>query len=191
MAQQHDDSWRELNIGGIGGAAANAGANAGAGFGAGAGEKRQFNGDGRWKMDEARGNTASGRRRENGAASGAAAGAAAGADRWAEEQLFEEDVRSVLMMMRPNRRERLLGWSEYRTGGAHFRATISWDEEFEVADGGRSQTRVPNMADVLEAILVGSARHDDDLTPAEEFDIYRGVVRELYRRLNDLQECYE
>ena len=111
--------------------------------------------------------------------------------RWEEEQLFEEDLRAVLGMLRPNRQERLLGWSEYRTGGAHFRATISWDEEFELADGGRAKTRVPNMADVLEAILVGSARHDDDLPAAEEFEIYRGVVRELYRRLNDLQECYE
>ena len=186
MAYQHDDSWRELNLGGLSGAAA-----AGAGAGADAGEKKQFNGNGRWKNDAASGAPASGRRRENGAASGAAAGAAAGADRWAEEQLFEEDVRAVLTLMRPNRRERLLGWSEYRTGGAHFRATVSWDEEFEVADGGRSRTRIPNMADVLEAILVGSARHDDDLMPAEEFEIYRDVVRELYRRLNDLQACYE
>ena len=112
------------------------------------------------------------------------------ADRWAEEQLFEEDVRAVLTLMRPNR-EGMVGWSEYRTGGAHFRATVSWDEESEVADGGRSQTRIPNMADVLEAILVGSARHDDDLTAAEEFEIYRDVVRELYRRLNDLQACYD
>src|SRR5258708_37902725 len=51
-------------------------------------------------------------------------------DRWVDEQMFEEDVRAVLMMMRPNRRERLMGWSEYRTGGKHFRVTISWDEEF-------------------------------------------------------------
>lgn len=116
---------------------------------------------------------------------------AGAADRWAEEQLFEEDVRAVLALMRPNRRERLQGWSEYRTGGAHFRATVNWDEEFESTDGGRGKTRVPHMADVLEAILVGSARHDDDLTPAEEFDIYRNIVRELYRRLDDLQECYE
>ena len=184
MAYQHDDSWRELNLGGLSGAAA----------GADAGEKKQVNADGRWKQEPARGGSAPGRRREGAGAGGAAAGAAAGAagaDRWAEEQLFEEDVRAVLTLMRPNRRERLLGWSEYRTGGAHFRATVSWDEEFEVADGGRSRTRIPNMADVLEAILVGSARHDDDLMPAEEFEIYREVVRELYRRLNDLQSCYE
>ena len=119
------------------------------------------------------------------------AGAVSAADRWAEEQMFEEDVRAVLSMMRPNRRERMLGWSEYRTGGAHFRVTVSWDEEFEVDDAGRGRTRIPNMADVLEAVLVGSARHDDDLMPAEEFEIYRQVVRELYRRLDDLQSCYE
>jgi hypothetical protein len=178
VAQQHDDSWRELNL--VTGAAAGAGADAS--------DKRQFNGDGRWKAQDARVPVPSSRQREK---SGAAARAAAGADRWAEEQLFEEDVRAVLMLMRPNRRERMLGWSEYRTGGAHFRVTLSWDEEFEVADAGRGRTRVPNMADVLEAILVGSARHDDDLMPAEEFEIYRGVVRELYRRLDDLQACYE
>ena len=95
--------------------------------------------------------------------------AEAAADRWAEEQMFEEDVRAVLSMMRPNRRERLLGWSEYRTGGAHFRVSVRWDEAFERADGGRGQTRVPNLADVIDAILVGSARHDDELLPAEEF----------------------
>ena len=183
MAQQHDDSWRDLNVGGVNGAA-------GADARGGAGERKQFNTDGRWKDHETRDTAHIGRQRDKDRA-GTAAGPSAGADRWAEEQLFEEDVRSVLMMMRPNRRERLLGWSEYRTGGAHFRATVSWDEEFEVADGGRGQTRIPNMADVLEAILVGSAKHDDDMPAAEEFEIYRGVVRELYRRLNDLQECYE
>ena len=119
--------------------------------------------------------------------------ATAAADRWAEEQMFEEDVRAVLSMMRPNRRERLMGWKEYRTGGAHFRITVSWDEEFEPAmdGGGAPQTRVPNLADVLEAVLVGSALHDDDLLAAEEFDIYRGILKEVYRRLDDLQQCYE
>ena len=123
------------------------------------------------------------------------AGAASAADRWAEEQMFEEDVRAVLSMMRPNRRERLLGWTEYRTGGSHFRATVSWDEHFELADGGSvdpgAKTRIPNMADVLEAILVGSAVHDDDMPAAEEFELYRGILREVYRRLDDLQACYE
>jgi hypothetical protein len=117
------------------------------------------------------------------------------ADRWAEEQMFEEDVRAVLSMMRPNRRERLLGWTEYRTGGSHFRATISWDEQFQFEGSGRAgtapQTRIPNMADVLEALLVGSALHDDDMPAAEEFEMYRGILREVYRRLDDLQACYE
>lgn len=125
--------------------------------------------------------------------------AEAAADRWAEEQMFEEDVRAVLSMIRPNRRERLLGWSEYRTGGAHFRVTVSWDEEFEVSESGADllracgtgKTRIPNLADVIEAVIVGSALHDDDLTAAEEFDLYRGVLREVYHRLDDLQACYE
>src|SRR5882724_12653970 len=48
-------------------------------------------------------------------------------ERWVDEQMFEEDLRAVLLMMRPNRRERLMGWNEYRTGGRHFRATVSLD----------------------------------------------------------------
>lgn len=194
MAQQHDDSWRDqIGRDSNGGAGANAERYAG-NFD---GEKtRMLNGDDRWKNQEAernsRASAARERQREKGkGATGTGAREAAGADRWAEEQMFEEDVRTVLMLMRPNRRERLLGWNEYRTGGSHFRATVSWDDEFEMNDGGRGQMRIPNMTDVLEAILVGSARHDDDLLPAEEFEIYRNVVRELYRRLDDLQSCYE
>ena len=118
--------------------------------------------------------------------------AEAGADRWADEQLFEEDVRAVLSMMRPGRGDRLRGWSEYRTCGASFRATISWDEHFASSDPGAAKTRVPNMADVLEAVLVGSVIHDDDgLTAFEEFEVYRGVIRDLYRRLDEMQSCYE
>jgi hypothetical protein len=121
----------------------------------------------------------------------------AAVDRWAEEQLFEEDLRSVLAMLRPHRRERLLGWSEYRTGGAHFRATVTWDPEFEVraADQGQSeaesQLQVPRMADVLESILVGSVKNQDELPADEEFEIYREIVRELHRRLDEMQRCYE
>lgn len=112
------------------------------------------------------------------------------ADRWMQEQLFEEDVRAVLLMLRPNRQERVAGWSEYRTGGKHFRATISWDEHFELASDDKGLT-VPCMSEVLETILVGSARNQDDLTPAQEFELYRAVVRDLYERLDSLQSCYE
>lgn len=170
MAHQHDESWRKLSLDG--------------GAAAAAGEVVKRQSGAAWKAQVVAGRTKCDR-------TGLAASAAAGADRWAEEQLFEEDVRAVLTLMRPNRRERILGWSEYRTGGAHFRATVSWDEDFESTDAGRGLTRIPNMTDVLEAILVGSARHDDELTAAEEFEIYRGVVRELHRRLDDLQACYE
>ncbi len=122
-------------------------------------------------------------------------------DRFVEEQLFEEDVRAVLSVMRPHRRERLLGWSEYRTGGAHFRATISWAPEFTKAPASSqespdlaqldAQLTVPRLTDVLESILVGSVKNQDELHAAEEFEIYRGVVRELYRRLDEMQSCYE
>jgi hypothetical protein len=115
-----------------------------------------------------------------------------GVDRWEEEQLFEEDVRAVLMMLRPHRRERLLGWSEYRTGGKNFRATISWDKDFERTDRlADDATVVPRMADVLETILIGSVKRQDELDPHDEFGIYRGIVEELYRRVLDAESCYD
>ena len=114
-------------------------------------------------------------------------------DRFVDEQLFEEDVRAVLTMMRPHRRERLLGWSEYRTGGAHFRATISWDPSFEQSaqETTDQALSIPRLTDVLESLLVGSVKNQDELHAAEEFEIYRGVVRELHRRLDEMQSCYE
>lgn len=155
------------------------------------------------------------------------------ADRWMQEQLFEEDVRAVLNMMRPHRRERLAGWSEYRTGGANFRVTISWDEDFaqdeqrereaerheEEMLRARNKTSiqlpspdrrvtwkdhpgedatavrerklcVPQMAKVLETILVGSARDGDELLPQEEFALYRAVAEELKTRIDELENCY-
>ena len=108
-------------------------------------------------------------------------------DRWVDDQMFEEDLRAVLLMMRPHRRERLMGWSEYRTGGKHFRATIAWDEYFaEEGNGELSQAEafsVPNMVDVLEALLIGSVRSDAELSTEEEAEAYVGVVRELARRV--------
>lgn len=119
-----------------------------------------------------------------------------GVDRFTEEQMFEEDVRAVLSMMRPHRHERLMGWSEYRTGGANFRATISWDpgavEPSEHDDpAGEEHLCIPHLTDVLESILVGSVKNQDELPAEQEFEIYRGVVRELYRRLDEMQACYE
>src|SRR5215211_1983681 len=68
--------------------------------------------------------------------------------RWEQEQLFEEDVRAVLNMLRPNRAERLLGWSEYRTGGQGFRATISWNPgASELATQGSGPATRGNAAD--------------------------------------------
>jgi hypothetical protein len=110
--------------------------------------------------------------------------------RFEDEQMLEEDVRAVMAMLRPNRRERLMGWEEYRTGGTNFRATISWSPNF-ATDGGDSRFAVPNLVDVLETILLGSVKSELELPLVEEFDLYRGVVRELYRRVNDAQSCYE
>lgn len=116
-----------------------------------------------------------------------------GVNRFAEEQMFEEDVRAIVTMMRPNRRERLMGWQEYRTGGAQFRATVSWSPDF-IEDGGvpaDPRFTVPHLADVLEAILVGSVKSELDLPLTEEFDLYREIVRELYKRVNETQSRYE
>ena len=115
--------------------------------------------------------------------------AEAGVDRFVEEQMFEEDLRAVLLMLRPHRTERLAGWQEYRTGGAQFRATIAWDPEFGQGAGDQGLV-IPRMADVLEAILVGSTRAQDELNADEEFGAYKKVVRELYRRLNELESRY-
>ena len=112
-------------------------------------------------------------------------------DRWVSEQMFEEDVRAVLKMMRPNGRERLQGWNEYRTGGSHYRVTVSWDDEFQITDAAAGQSAVPHLADVIESLLVGSAKHADDVSAADEFDGYRQVVREVYQRLQQRQACYE
>lgn len=119
--------------------------------------------------------------------------------RWEEEQLFEEDVRAVLTMLRPNRAERLLGWSEYRTGGNGFRATISWDPGAAETPKRRKPGHnpadehfvIPQMTDVLESILVGSVKAADEMAAEREFEIYREVIRELHRRLDEMQRCYE
>ena len=118
---------------------------------------------------------------------------AAAVGRFIDDQMFEQDVRAVIAMMRPHRRERLMGWTEYRTGGANFRATISWDRSFEREPRSPDDQclAVPRLTDVLESILVGSVKDQDELTASEEFEIYRGVVRELHRRLDEMQSCYE
>ena len=112
-------------------------------------------------------------------------------DRWVEEQMFEEDVRAVMKMMRPNRRERLSGWNEYRTGGSHYRITVSWDDEFQITAGDNTASAVPHLADVIETLLVGSAKNAEEQSPADEFDTYRQVVRDVYQRLQQRQACYE
>ena len=109
---------------------------------------------------------------------------------WVNEQMFEEDLRAVLRMIRPNTRERLQGWNEYRTGGAHYRITVSWDDEFQITSA-YPPLAVPHMADVIETLLVGSARNSDEMSVAQEFDHYRKVVRDVYQRLEQRQSCYE
>ena len=89
-------------------------------------------------------------------------------------------------MMRPNRRERMLGWNEYRTGGAHFRITVSWDQQFEDSDACRALS-VPNLADVMETLLIGNVRAEAELNPADEFRHYRSVILELMRRVDEAE----
>jgi hypothetical protein len=111
-------------------------------------------------------------------------------DRWVQEQMFEEDVRAMVQWLRPHRYERMQGWKEMRSGGANFRVTVSWDPESENANRF-GKLNVPHMADVLEAILIGSARNQDDLDAAQEFELYRNVAAELLRRIDQMQACYE
>ena len=111
-------------------------------------------------------------------------------DRWVEQELFEEDLRAVMNMLRPHKRERLLGWQEYRSGGKHHRVTISWDEPFAQQDP-QPVLAVPNMTDVLESILVGSALRQDQMQPHEEFELYRAVVKDLYRRIIEMESRYD
>jgi hypothetical protein len=111
-------------------------------------------------------------------------------DLWVDEQIFEEDLRAVLRMMRPNSRERLQGWKEYRTGGAHFRVTVSWDDEFQITSPD-SSLAVPHMSEVMETLLIGSARAQDEINVKDEFEQYRAVVRDLYQRLEQRQACYD
>jgi hypothetical protein len=107
---------------------------------------------------------------------------------WHEEQQFEQDLRAIMEMMRPHRRERLKGWKEYRTGGPFFRVTVSWDEQWEDDPGTAARTAVPRMGDVLEALLIGSA-YTDESTARQEFAAYRQIVRELNRRIDELEDC--
>ena len=109
--------------------------------------------------------------------------------RWRDEQMFEEDVRAMLSMLRPHRTERLRGWEEYRTGGGHFRATVSWDEEHSRGCDDELWV-VPKVAEVLESILIGSVNPEANLDYKTEFDMYRAVVRELLVRIDEVEACY-
>lgn len=111
-------------------------------------------------------------------------------DHWVEQEMFEEDVRAVLRMMRPNQRERLLGWSEYRTGNKHLRITVSWDDEYGCTDAA-APFAVPNLVEVMETLLVGCVKNQDELETGEEFALYRTVVKNLYERLREMESSYQ
>ena len=111
-------------------------------------------------------------------------------ERWKREAEFEDEVRSLMQLLRPHRAETLLGWEEHRTKGERFRVTIAWDPRLDVTCAGEPLC-VPRMVEVLEAILVGSAKQQDRLDPQDEFDIYAAVVRELAARLVELRSRYE
>jgi hypothetical protein len=111
-------------------------------------------------------------------------------DRWVEQELFEEDVRAVLRMMRPNSRERLLGWREYRTGNKHLRITVSWDDEYG-CETAQNPFAVPNLAEVMETLLVGCVKNQDELEAGEEFALYRTILKDLYERLREMESTYQ
>lgn len=107
---------------------------------------------------------------------------------WKSEMDFEEDVRDILKLLRPHRAQRLAGWSEHRTKGEGFRVTVSWDPAHEET---HTPFSIPKIADVMESLLVGSAREQDLLDPQAEFELYAIVVRELDARLKELRSRYE
>jgi hypothetical protein len=117
-------------------------------------------------------------------------------DRWVDEQMFEEDVRAVLQMMRPNRQERLLGWTEHRTGGQDFRVTVSWDPAASQRASSPAVAEheavlsVPRMSEVIAALLIGSARADTDASPDQECDAYLAVLGEVARRVEELRGSF-
>ena len=95
-----------------------------------------------------------------------------------------------------------MGWSEYRTGGKDFRATISWDEQ-AVGDSAdilapsdadeAALTKLftlPNVIDVLEAVLIGSIKTDLELNCEQECEAYRRVLKAVEQRVTQFQECY-
>lgn len=108
--------------------------------------------------------------------------------RWLAEQAMAADVRAALVAMDPNRREAWCGWREHRTRTAELSVTVSWAERFAAGDDGRFV--VPHLAGVLEALLVGAAAGQDELSVADECDLYRDVVGELARRIDAIESCY-
>jgi hypothetical protein len=116
-------------------------------------------------------------------------------DRWVDEQMFEEDVRAVLQMMRPNRQERLRGWAEHRTGGQDFRVTVSWDPAAPSASSPavaepEALLTVPRMSEVIASLLIGSARAEADLSGDQECDAYLAVLGEVARRVEELRGSF-
>ena len=118
---------------------------------------------------------------------GARSGAAVVARFLAEADLAD-DVRSALASADPNRREAWAGWAEHRTRTAGLSVTVSWADRFARGDDRRFV--VPHLAAVLEALLVGAAADQDDLTVADECDLYRAVVGDLARRIDAIEACY-
>lgn len=121
---------------------------------------------------------------------------------WLEDAMFQNHLCDVLARMRPHRVERLAGWREYRVRGDGFRVSVAWDPQRNAGSdsrGDRGETRrapdadlaIPDMVEVLEAILVGSVNNQDSLDPAEEFARYSRVVRELADRLEAMRACYD
>ena len=127
------------------------------------------------------------------AAAAAARGSGRSAARFVEVPLFDEDIPAVIALLPAHRFERLPGWTEYRTGGVDFRATVSWGEAFGRAPQSDEERclLVPRLVEVLASILVGSAKGLANLTPAQEFNIYRGVIRDLYFRVDEMQSRFE
>ena len=116
---------------------------------------------------------------------------AANAPEWPRDHVTDQEIDELLKILQASNEaaERNLAWIENRSRGEGFRVTVSWDPEISPTEA--DLFTIPRITDVLEAVLIGSARNQDDLDHNEEFELYAMVVRDLAARVQELRSRYE
>ena len=110
---------------------------------------------------------------------------------WPREHVTDAEIDELLKILEASNKaaERNLAWIEQRSRGEGFRVTVSFDPDIVSAE--TDLFSIPRITDVLEAVLIGSARNQDELQPEEEFELYAMVVRDLAARIQELRSRYE